>query len=214
VLELNLIRFKTIMLNAQQAFRQLVKKVLWGPPRAIRAGANAYIYRPRRIDGPQFIQIGDRSSVERHGWLSALGSYRGRKHEPHIAIGHDVHIGRYSCITAISSVVIEDGCLISEYLYISDHRHGTDPTGGLIVDQPLISKGPVRVGANTFLGYRVCILPGVTLGRHCVVGANSVVTHSFPDFSVIAGCPARLIGTNSPTDARIVEGIRVASVSQ
>jgi acetyltransferase-like isoleucine patch superfamily enzyme len=192
------------MVIARKIFQRFVKETWWRPPRRIRAGAGVYIYRPRRIDGPQFIQFGARSTVDRHGWLSALESYGDTKYEPRIVIGNDVHIGRYACVTSISSIVIEDGCLISEHVYISDHGHAMDPHEGLIVDQPLVSKGPVQIGAHTFIGYRACVLPGVTLGMHCVVGANSVVTRSFPDFSVVAGCPARLIRVHSSASARVV----------
>ncbi len=195
----------------QKALQRLRKEIWWVPPRAVRAGSKSYIYRPRRIDGPQFIRMGDRSTVDRYGWLSALGAYGSARYEPSITLGNDVHIGRYACITAILGIVIEDGCLISEHVYISDHSHGTDPELGPIVEQPLVSKGPVRIGAHSFVGYRACILPGVTLGRHCVVGANSVVTHSFADYSVVAGCPARLIRMQAPAGEGMVAEVRGAS---
>ena len=78
-------------------------------------------------------------------------------------------------------------------MYITDHVHGFNPEGGLVREQPLVCKGDVIVGAHSFIGYRVSILSGVHLGKHCVVGANSVVTRSFPDYSMIAGIPARLL---------------------
>jgi acetyltransferase-like isoleucine patch superfamily enzyme len=61
------------------------------------------------------------------------------------------------------------------------------------MQQPLESKGPVHLGDHTFIGFGARIMPGVTLGRHCVVGTNAVVTKSFPDFTMLAGIPAKPI---------------------
>jgi lipopolysaccharide O-acetyltransferase len=69
-----------------------------------------------------------------------------------------------------------------------------------LVRQPLISKGPVKIGPSCFLGYRVAVLPGVSLGAHCVVGAHSVVTRSFPPYSMLAGVPARIIRRFNPSN--------------
>ena len=55
--------------------------------------------------------------------------------------------------------------------------------------------GPIRVGNNVFIGLNTIILPGVTIGDDCVVGAGSVVTHDIPSGSVVAGVPARVICT-------------------
>jgi len=102
-------------------------------------------------------------------------------------------IGHYSFFTPAREISIGDGCVLSGHVYISDENHGFDPKAGPILKQPLESKGPVRIGNNCFLGYRVAILPGVTLGEHCVVGANSTVTRSFPAYCMLAGSPAQVI---------------------
>lgn len=58
---------------------------------------------------------------------------------------------------------------------------------------------PVRIGANVWLGFDVCVLPGVAIGEGAVVGARSVVIEDVPAYSVVAGNPARLIRHLNPT---------------
>lgn len=58
--------------------------------------------------------------------------------------------------------------------------------------QPLVAS-PVTIGRGCWIGEKVSIMPGVVLGNKCVVGANSVVTKSFPDYCIIGGIPARII---------------------
>ncbi|MVM39569.1 acyltransferase [Spirosoma sp. HMF3257] len=165
----------------------------------IRLGTDSYLSIPYvSVTGGSYIELGERSTIGKMAWLSAINSYKDQHFTPCIKIGADVTIGNYFCLTAIDNVSIANGCLISEHVYISDHGHGTDPNGGPPVSQPLYSKGSVYIGENTFLGYRVSILPGVHLGRNCVVGAHSVVTHSFPDYCVVAGVPARLLKQYNP----------------
>ncbi|WP_288425628.1 acyltransferase [uncultured Spirosoma sp.] len=141
------------------------------------------------------IIIGNNTTLGKHTWIAAYGAYANQTFKPTIKIGDNVSIGNYLCLTAIDSIVINNGCLLSEYVFITDHFHGTDPNQGTPASQNLYSKGSTEIGENTFIGYRATILSGVKLGRHCVVGAHSVVNKSFPDYSVIAGVPARLIKT-------------------
>lgn len=56
-----------------------------------------------------------------------------------------------------------------------------------------ITTGEITIGDHTWIGASAIIMPGVCLGRFCVVGAGSYVKESFPDYSIIGGCPARLI---------------------
>jgi len=162
----------------------------------IKIGSNSFFEKPKILDGAEYIEIEDNSSIGHSSWLGAFDKYFNQSFTPKIMISNNVRIGNYACITAIDEILIKDGCLISEYVYISDHYHGFDPTLNLSPkEQPLFSKGKVVIGENTFIGYRATILSGVKLGKNCVVGAHSVVTKSFPDYSMIVGSPARLIKT-------------------
>ncbi|MBR4243334.1 MAG: hypothetical protein IKR98_05525 [Bacteroidaceae bacterium] len=59
--------------------------------------------------------------------------------------------------------------------------------------RPIVSKGPVVIEDNVWIGEMACIMPGVTIGRGAIVGANAVVTHDVPPYTLVAGNPARII---------------------
>jgi acetyltransferase-like isoleucine patch superfamily enzyme len=114
-----------------------------------------------------------------------------------LAIGARALIGAWCTLSVLDELVIGDDCLLAERVSIRDHDHRFgDP------DRPVAEQGyevaPVRLGRNVWIGAGVTVLRGVTLGESCVVGANAVVTRSFPAGSVIAGVPARLIAERSP----------------
>ena len=70
-----------------------------------------------------------------------------------------------------------------------------------------IQKGEVHIGEHTWIGTGSVIMPGVTLGRFCIVGVSSFVTKSFPDFSIVGGTPARLLRTMTIEEKRkLLEG--------
>lgn len=115
---------------------------------------------------------------------------------PTIVIGNGCSLGYNTQINASNRIEIGDDVLFVSNVYITDHYHGNISIAEM--DTPpsqrqIYSKGPVVIGNRCWLGQNVSIMPNVTLGEGCIVGANSVVTHSFPANSVIAGCPAKLI---------------------
>jgi acetyltransferase-like isoleucine patch superfamily enzyme len=156
-------------------------------------GTGSLVKWPRNIRGRRSIRVGKQSQILSNSFMLAVSEYEGQHYRPSIQIGDNVYVGRYSYLVACDEISIADGCVLSEHVYITDLNHGYNPQGGLILKQAIESKGPVRIGPNCFLGYRTTVTPGVTLGEWCVVGANSVVTRSFPAYSMIAGAPAKVI---------------------
>jgi len=70
--------------------------------------------------------------------------------------------------------------------------HPLDPFLRNGIKGPEFGK-PINIGADCWFGGNVIVLPGVTIGRGCTIGAGSVVTKDVPDFHVVAGNPARII---------------------
>ena len=82
-------------------------------------------------------------------------------------------------------------------IYVTDHNHRFDDPDTPIARQ-WVNEAPVVIGAGSWLGAGVVVLPGTTLGRNVVVGAGSVVKGEFPDRSVIAGVPAKVVRRPPP----------------
>jgi serine acetyltransferase len=139
------------------------------------------------------ISIGCSTVVGRDVGLSA-GLVPGHQGLPPdvVRIGDRCLIGRGSSIVGHASIIIEDDVWTGQHVHITDMNHGYE-----LLDLPIGAQGapvkPVRVGAGSWLGHGVVVLPGVTIGRHVVVGAGAVVTRDIPDFAVAVGAPARVI---------------------
>ena len=111
---------------------------------------------------------------------------------PEIEIGDEVYIGRFSHIVSVKSVKIGKNVLISDKVYISDNLHEYKDIDIPIKKQKIINKSIVSIGDNSWLGENSCII-GASIGKHCVIGANSVVLSDIPDYSIAVGTPARVI---------------------
>ncbi len=152
-------------------------------------GRNSYIFKGVRVDGAEYISIGENSTIQQFSWL-----YAGKHTEytPELIIGDNCAIGDFAHITAVNRVVIEDSVLMANRVYISDNLHEFTNHEVPIIDQAVIYKNEVIIGKGAWIGENVCII-GASVGKNCVIGANAVVTKSIPDYSVAVGSPAKVI---------------------
>ncbi|WP_306369223.1 acyltransferase [Nocardiopsis sp. CC223A] len=112
-----------------------------------------------------------------------------------VRIGSGCAIGRGSHIVAHKSIDIGDHVYTGPYVYITDQNHSYANTE-IPVGLQWPVDDPVSIGAGTWIGANAVILPGVHLGRNCVVAAGTVVRPGvYPDHSVIAGIPGKVVRT-------------------
>ncbi len=110
-----------------------------------------------------------------------------------ISIGSNVGIGGYSSVCCAASVSIGDNTITGQYLSIHPQNHVfLDPDTPIRL-QGTTSQG-IDIGADCWLGAKVTILDGVTIGAGSIVAAGAVVTQSFPARSILGGVPAKVIG--------------------
>ena len=146
-----------------------------------------------KVLNPQYISIGSNVQIGPRCRIEAWNHYNEMNFDPSIILGEDVRIHSSCHIGSINSVVIGDNCLLGSNVLIIDHAHGANKPEEMNIhpsERNLYSKGSVVIGRNCWICENAVILPGVTVGNYCVIGANSVVTKDVPSYSVAVGNPA------------------------
>lgn len=142
---------------------------------------------------PQCIHIGRHVGIGADSFFGPVTMNNGIAYNPMIIIGDHTWVGKHCSIAAIDRVEIGKNVLFAGYVHITDHSHGYEDITRPISPQPLISKGPVIIEDDCWLGFNCEILSGVHIGKHSVVAARAVVTKDVPPYSIVAGNPAKII---------------------
>ena len=127
-----------------------------------------------------------------------------------LTLEDNVFIGQFNFIEATNGIKIEEGCQITNYvsiithsshvairLYGDQYRNTPDPIA--------YNKGTVEIGKYTFVGPHVTIMPDTKIGKGSIIASHSMVKGEFPDFSIIGGTPAKVIGDARELDAPYLE---------
>ena len=164
----------------------------------VNAGKTVSIRHPVYLKNPKYITVGDKFLAGPGFRIEAWDRYHSQSCSPTIRIGNNVSFNYWCHVGANNRIEIGDNVLIGSGVLITDHQHGDIDN----IDfnktwraQPLFSKGPVIIEDNVWVGENACIMPGVTIGRNSIIGANSVVTKDVPPNAVVVGNPARAIRT-------------------
>jgi len=159
-------------------------------------GKSFSIQSPCYYHGLHHISIGNNFSSFAGLRIEAHEKHLSNTYTPELIIGDNVSMNHDCHLGCVNKIVIGNNVLIASKVFITDHSHGEITKDGIKFppsERKVISKGPVIINDNVWIGEGAVILPNVTIGENSIIGANSVVTKSFPANAVIAGNPAKLI---------------------
>lgn len=147
-------------------------------------GKHSVIHHSARMDTPPYriFSLGDYSVIESFACINnAVGD---------VIIGDHTRIGLHN--TIIGPVDIGSHVNLAQGITVSALNHNFSDTNKRI-DEQGVSTNPVTIEDDVWVGANAVILPGVTIGEHCVVAAGAVVTKDVPPHSLVAGVPAKVI---------------------
>lgn len=148
-----------------------------------------------RLINPQHIEVGRNVSIMSHCVLETCPA---AGLNPKMIIGDNVSIGEYSHITCANHIEIGVGLLTGRFVLITDNSHGRSVLKDADMkplERRICSKGKVLIGKNVWIGDKATILPDVTIGDGAIIAANAVVSQDVPPYTVVAGCPAKVVKT-------------------
>jgi acetyltransferase-like isoleucine patch superfamily enzyme len=96
-------------------------------------------------------------------------------------------------VNGFGGLIIGPGTIVGPYTMIHTANHRMDDVNRPIPEQGWEDTGPVRIGAQCWIGMGVCILPGVQIGEGSVIGAGAVVTADVDPYAVAVGNPAKAV---------------------
>ena len=157
----------------------------------VKMGTNVYIGKDVSAfadPGEGSVDLGDHVSIYGRSLLRTGAS-------GDIRVGDHTHI-QMGCtmVACISPIVIGAYVEIAPDCAFYSCTHGIAPNE-LIMKQDLESKGPIEIGDGAWLGNRVTVLQGVSIGAGAVIGAGSVVTKNIPENAIAVGVPAKVVGS-------------------
>lgn len=182
----------------------MIDKIFWGLRAVLYApffgsfGLPSYFGKPIFVKGIRNVFIGKKVRIFPNLRMETQDGGT-------IHINDDVVISQNVHITSAGNLEIGKSCLVLANVFITNIDHDYTEIGVHVVKQKITVK-ETKIGDNCFIGMGAAIMAGTVLGKQCIVGANSVVRGTFPDYCVIVGSPAKIVKKYNP-ESRIWEKV-------
>jgi len=174
------------------------KKTFWYPLANIKNrflfgsyGKDVYIEPGVVINRPRFVHVGNHVRIKRNTSINLHPKDKKSK-DILLFVGDNVIISESCFISACNRIVIEENVGISPNVMIIDNSRKPGDISRPSKEQK-VENGYVQIGEDSWIAYGACVLPNVTIGKHCIIGALSVVNRDIPSYSVAVGSPAKVV---------------------
>ncbi len=149
---------------------------------------------PFNITCPNLVDISDGTEFQSNARINIYNYLVSSEEEPHLTIGKRCYLGQRESFLVGADITLGNEVIVADDVTFVSYNHGTNPELSVpYMNQNLENVKPITVGDNCWIGEKTTILPGVNIGKGCVIGAMSVVTKDIPDYSMAVGVPAKII---------------------
>lgn len=165
----------------------------------------SFIEKPFLLTGVHSMFLGENVKI----WpFARIEVFSGNKSDPALKILDNTVIQPFVHIAVAEKITIGRHCLIASHVYITDHDHNIDLPRSDPSYRDNLQTSAVVLADYVWVGEKVNILKGVTIGKSSIIGAGSTVTRSIPPYSLALGTPAKVVKTwdsNSETWVKNIE---------
>ncbi len=164
-------------------------RALWLRLRGACVGGKCIIGARLVVTEPHGLTLGMRVEIEHDVFLKLVAR------EARLSVGDYTFVGRGCEIDIAGTIAIGSHTLLAPGVFITDHTHNHEARRRF--DEQGSRIAPVVIGDDVWLGAHSVVLAGVTIGNGAIVGAGAVVTKDVDSYTIVAGIPAREIGTRT-----------------
>lgn len=153
-------------------------------------GKNVYIGKHSFVNKRKFLFVSDRVRIGDNFEVKFYPSFANEKYLCNVTIEEDCYLCDNVRILCNDSITIRKNVLMASNILITSENHGTNPEIGIPYGEQKLTHNAVEIGENCWIGERVIILPGVTIGEWSIIAAGAVVNKSVPPYEMWGGVPA------------------------
>jgi acetyltransferase-like isoleucine patch superfamily enzyme len=156
-------------------------------------GPDSQLGRDWELISAENVFIGQRVHIGRRATIQTITFHNDRQYSPRLTIGDDTSIENDFRVTCNHRVEIGCHVMIAGKVFMSDHNHEFEDPDLAVKHQPITTGSGLIIADDCHIGEGVSIFGSVEIGRHCIIGAGSIITKSIPEYSVVVGAPGRVI---------------------